>query len=1131
MAKRRPKKGFQFDVGFSLDGPEGITEKVEQATSELQQVEGRFGDMVLDKLREPAKIITDLQKQPVAGIDAQLDTVTSTVSDLQSRVESNVLGQLGSVGEKLDYLGIVAAPSDAEGTFAAVADLPATSATGPAPAPGSLRAPVEQGGIANSNMQQGEQIPPAAMVAPLAFGIQPGAGGPPPVFGAGWQVMACCDTGKFEIWPPPGVPGPMPPLGIQNRKCILLTVTPTRQDALNAIAAYNRDPVTRDGKLIQLKCCGAGFWKGAQCFGAPPVTPAPAPPPEACPPCPAPAPIAPPSGPTCPPPPPEDPKNWRVSKNTIKCEFYPQKMEEPLPGPSWEIFQAGLTQNQAIQLSRKLTEEECITIGGFDPTVGAISVFDPVCDPIGYCSWYAGAGPPSTGSPGESAKDGPSSALGIDLEKLEQEAGITGRISSAISNGFWGFIGRSLRIADKMLNGFLWPRCKGQAGLVKAHKNLAVLDWATLLLGKSIRRLGTPSEYIANASCPMLFPDEQLASQAFLKGTINRETWECWVAMNNYCPEPYSKVLEASQRRLTIDEAIDLYYQGILSDSELQNVARYNGVFDPKIASQIIETRRAKLSPADVVRTVHRDLLSDSTARVLQRRNGFTSDEEYDAIFDLNTPHFDPDRLLQLWLREKVDDSELEKTLFALGWTRQHAVERWKELANFIPPYTDLTRFMVRDVADDSLVKKFGMDDDFNAKFDGEVKDWAKKQGISEDVMRYVWRAHWSIPSPTQLFQMYHRFRRPDNKYGITIDEDTIRTALQQQDILPFWIDPILKLSFSPLTRIDVRRAYEIGSIDLEQVESAYTELGYSDENAKILADFSKKQLMLKLKRSPQVAKAARLEWTIDELSDWLDGFDMGPEDRDEILSEARRLSARISRAKCAKSVRARFLTGEIDRGQAIRALTNQGHALEVADNAVDGWKCELDSKSKQAQAGQLCKWYEIGLINDTEFVKRLQRIGWSEKDALFTVAECSVRLSIKADKEAERQRKEAERETEKKLRELEKAADKASKQLQKERKERLAELKKQADRDASIVKYAKVHADRFGLSIPETYQVAVSALAQAQQVYGLSDDQAAFVLRTAVETQPKGSQESISSRIAEVAANLASGLSDNPPG
>jgi hypothetical protein len=62
---------------------------------------------------------------------------------------------------------------------------------------------------------------------------------------------------------------------------------------------------------------------------------------------------------------------------------------------------------------------------------------------------------------------------------------------------------------------------------------------------------------------------------------------------------------------------------------------------------------------------------------------------------------------------------------------------------------------------------------------------------------------------------------------------------LKQQDVLPFWVDRFIKVSFRPLTRRDIRRAFDIGSITEDEVLAANIQLGYSDENAQTLTDFA----------------------------------------------------------------------------------------------------------------------------------------------------------------------------------------------------------------------------------------------------------------------------------------------------
>ena len=52
----------------------------------------------------------------------------------------------------------------------------------------------------------------------------------------------------------------------------------------------------------------------------------------------------------------------------------------------------------------------------------------------------------------------------------------------------------------------------------------------------------------------------------------------------------------------------------------------------------------------------------------------------------------------------------------------------------------------------------------------------------------------------------------------------------------------MLAISRPPLTRTDVRRAYEIDAMSPEEVYEAFRDLGYSDENANVLLRFATKQ-------------------------------------------------------------------------------------------------------------------------------------------------------------------------------------------------------------------------------------------------------------------------------------------------
>src|SRR4030095_10770556 len=110
-----------------------------------------------------------------------------------------------------------------------------------------------------------------------------------------------------------------------------------------------------------------------------------------------------------------------------------------------------------------------------------------------------------------------------------------------------------------------------------------------------------------------------------------------------------------------------------------------------------------------------------------------------------------------------------------------------------------------------------------------KLKDWAEFQGLTPDMMKYVFRAHWTIPSPGQLFTFYQRLRDNPKFGGRDKLLEQVKNALIQQDILPFWHDHFLAVSFHPLGRVDIRRAFNNGTLKDDELVPAYRQLGYSD--------------------------------------------------------------------------------------------------------------------------------------------------------------------------------------------------------------------------------------------------------------------------------------------------------------
>ncbi|GAI69295.1 unnamed protein product, partial [marine sediment metagenome] len=84
-----------------------------------------------------------------------------------------------------------------------------------------------------------------------------------------------------------------------------------------------------------------------------------------------------------------------------------------------------------------------------------------------------------------------------------------------------------------------------------------------------------------------------------------------------------------------------------------------------------------------------------------------------------------------------------------------------------------------------------------------------------------------------QGFEMLHRD---------VITPEQLNSLFMATDIMPWWREKLQAISYSPLTRVDVRRVFKMGIIDREQVYRTYLDLGYNEEKAEWLTSFTEMQ-------------------------------------------------------------------------------------------------------------------------------------------------------------------------------------------------------------------------------------------------------------------------------------------------
>lgn len=230
------------------------------------------------------------------------------------------------------------------------------------------------------------------------------------------------------------------------------------------------------------------------------------------------------------------------------------------------------------------------------------------------------------------------------------------------------------------------------------------------------------------------------------------------------------------------------------------------------------------MSPIDIAAAWRRGFVTEQRAVEVIRRQGFTVDDA-NVILRLADTVPAEFELVAMELRGVISPQETNEALRVRGFSQEWA-NKIRRMGEIIPPVADLITMAVREAFSPDVAARFGQFDDFPQPF----AEWAQKQGLSAEWARRYWAAHWSLPSPTQGFEMFQRR---------IISEDDLHLLLRALDIMPFWRDKLTQLAYNPLTRVDVRRMHQMGVLSDQDVYNSYLDIGYSPANAARLQEFT----------------------------------------------------------------------------------------------------------------------------------------------------------------------------------------------------------------------------------------------------------------------------------------------------
>jgi hypothetical protein len=351
------------------------------------------------------------------------------------------------------------------------------------------------------------------------------------------------------------------------------------------------------------------------------------------------------------------------------------------------------------------------------------------------------------------------------------------------------------------------------------------------------------------------------------------------------------------------------------------------------------------------------------------------------AADDVAQTRLGPGELGQLFLRGGISESTFTDEMIKSGFDG-NAVAGIKELLQLVPGVNDLISMGVREAWDDRFAELAGTDQELP----GDLVTWAMKQGLSAEWVRRYWRAHWQLPSAQMGFEMLHRS---------VIDRSDLDKLLKALDISPLWREKLTKIAYSPYTRVDTRRMYNLQIINRDGVKRAYLDQGYDEEHAENLTEFTVRDATggdTEATKSDILSGYSTGMLSKAEALDWLMGLDYPRNIAEFYLANQDAKKAEARKTKRTAAIKKLYIGGEITSAEASTRLTGLGLAGGEITESLDDWQIEHDAKTERPSASQLETFLKQDIIDESKYRDGLKALGFQtqyvEMFAASTLAE-----------------------------------------------------------------------------------------------------------------------------------------------
>lgn len=328
--------------------------------------------------------------------------------------------------------------------------------------------------------------------------------------------------------------------------------------------------------------------------------------------------------------------------------------------------------------------------------------------------------------------------------------------------------------------------------------------------------------------------------------------------------------------------------------------------------------------------------------------------------------------VITAWRRDPETYAGLFDDLKDQGWSDER-IEALKFLTLYYPAPPDLVRWQAREVFEPAMIEKYGLD----SEFEGIQKEPFYKAGMTDEQILNYWRAHWEHASWMQIVEMLHR--------GLITEQD-VYDWFRLVEIPPYWRQLLIDTAYTWPTRVDVRRWWDMRTIDETELRRLYSGMGYRGVNLDNYVLWTKVYVAF-----PDLMARWSKGWiTIDEVRSELTTLGMPAARLEEFIqmkvkaAEPERIETErdITKTDIIKGVR----TNVITRDEGIELLQDLGYdydeAVYILEINIPVDEEEVVVAARKISKADILKGLKTAVITRDEARTRLIDLRYSPADA-----------------------------------------------------------------------------------------------------------------------------------------------------